>query len=63
MSALHANTGDRQAIGSAAIFSKLPPDALETLLAQSRLQVLPRGTLLFEQDERATVFYLLLEGW
>jgi CRP-like cAMP-binding protein len=63
MSALHASSHDRQAIASAAIFSKLPPDALDTLLAQSQLQMRPRNALLFEQDERATVFYLLLEGW
>lgn len=63
MSALHASRHDREAISSAVIFSKLLPEAVDTLLSQSELQEHPRNMLLFEKDERATVFFLLLEGW
>lgn len=54
---------DRDAIRAAPMFSTLPPDAFEALLAQADLQVRPRRTPLFEQDEPATAFYLVLDGW
>jgi len=54
---------DRKAVRAAPMFSTLPADALDALLAQSDLQERPRRTTLFEQDEPATTFYLLLEGW
>lgn len=54
---------DRKAIRTAPMFSALPPEALDALLAQSDLQLRPRRTTLFEQDEPATAFYLVLDGW
>ncbi|MGB3391573.1 MAG: cyclic nucleotide-binding domain-containing protein [Pseudaminobacter sp.] len=54
---------DREVIESAPMFSALPPEALDVLLAQSELQERARRSMLFEQDEPATAFYLLLEGW
>lgn len=54
---------DRNAIRAAPMFSALPPDVLDALLAQSELQVRARRSTLFEQDEPATAFYLVLDGW
>ena len=54
---------DREAICAAPMFSALPPEAIDGLLAQSELQLHPRRTALFEQDEPATAFYLVLDGW
>ncbi len=54
---------DREAVRSAPMFSALQPGTLDALLAQSELRVLSRRTALFEQDERASAFYLVLEGW
>lgn len=54
---------DRKAIRAVPMLSALPPDALDALLGQSQLQIHPRRTVLFEQDEPATAFYLVLDGW
>ena len=54
---------DRKAIRTAPMFSALPPEALDALLAQSDLQLRPRRTTLSEQDEPATACYLVLDGW
>ena len=54
---------DREAICAAPMFSALPPEAIDGLLAQSELQLHPRRTALFEQDEPASAFYLVLDGW
>jgi CRP-like cAMP-binding protein len=63
MSRRSIDAHDRDAIRAAPMFSALPEEALEAVLAQSALQVLPRRATLFEQDEPATTFYLVLEGW
>jgi CRP-like cAMP-binding protein len=63
MSGLDINPRDRGIIQSAPMFSSLPLDALDILLAQSELQVRIRRSTLFEQDEPASVFYLVLDGW
>src|SRR5690606_1429927 len=44
-------------------FSTLPPEVIDSLLAQSELQLHPRRSLLFEQDQQASAFYLVLDGW
>lgn len=54
---------DRSLMRAAPLFSALPPAALDALLAQSELHARPRRTTLFEQDERASAFYLVLDGW
>lgn len=54
---------DRDVIQRAPMFSALPAAALDTLLAQSELQVRLRRSTLFEQDEPAAAFYLVLDGW
>lgn len=55
--------GDLAAIRATPMFCALPPQALDAVLAQSELQVRARRSTLFEQDEPATAFYLVLEGW
>ncbi|HMM64044.1 MAG TPA: cyclic nucleotide-binding domain-containing protein [Mesorhizobium sp.] len=55
--------GDLAAIRATPMFCALPPRALDAVLAQSELQVRARRSTLFEQDEPATAFYLVLEGW
>lgn len=54
---------DREAICATPMFSALPMNAFEALIAQSEFQTRVRHSLLFEQDEPATAFYLVLEGW
>ena len=54
---------DRGVIRLVPMFSALPADALDILLAQSEFQVRPRRAPLFEHDEPATTFYLVLDGW
>jgi CRP/FNR family transcriptional regulator, dissimilatory nitrate respiration regulator len=54
---------DREAISAVPMFSALPTNAFDALLAQSQLQVRVRHSTLFEQNEPATAFYLVLEGW
>lgn len=63
MSGLCIDPHDEAAVRAAPMFSALPPATLDALLAQAELQTLPRRAVLFEQDERATAFYLVLEGW
>ena len=45
------------------LLSGLSASALRTLLADSQIQRVPAGTLLFLQDEPANRFYVVLEGW
>src|SRR5690606_3814165 len=40
-----------------------PAEALDMLLSQSELLALPRRAALFEQDDPAAAFYLVLDGW
>jgi CRP-like cAMP-binding protein len=54
---------DRETIAAAPMFSALPPEAMDVLIARSELQHHARRTMLFEQDEPATCFYLVLDGW
>src|SRR5690606_14287152 len=63
MSGLTLPPRDEEAIRTVPMLSALPGEAFSTLLAQSELRVLPRRTMLFEQDEPATAFYLVLDGW
>lgn len=44
------------------LFKNLPDDVLESVLASARRLTFPRGVSIFHQGDRATAFYLLLEG-
>jgi CRP-like cAMP-binding protein len=55
--------GDRELIRSAPIFSGLPAHVLDALLQRSEFKLQPRRLTLFEQDEPADIFYLVLDGW
>lgn len=63
MSQARIGRSDREAICGAPMFSALPAAAVDSLLAQSELQLHARRTMLFDQDEPATAFYLVLDGW
>lgn len=63
MNARGIDPRDRDVIRLAPMFSALPADALDVLLAQSEFLTFPRRTTLFEQDEPAAAFYLVLDGW
>jgi len=45
------------------MFSALPPPALQAILSTSRVRRHARHDILFEQDDPAGEFYLVLEGW
>jgi CRP-like cAMP-binding protein len=63
MNGHHVDPHDRIAIWAVPMLSALPREARDTLLARSQLLLVPRRTTLFEQDEPATAFYLVLDGW
>lgn len=62
MNELCLDQRDREAIHSMPIFSALPRETLDALLARSDVLALPRRTTLFEQDQRASALYLVLDG-
>lgn len=45
------------------VFSGLKPEALDVLMAQSRVINLRPGSMLFRQGEPATSFFIIVEGW
>ena len=63
MSEARIGRHDREVIQGAPMFSALPAEAIDCLLAQSDIQFPARRTMLFEQDEPASAFYLVLDGW
>lgn len=54
---------DLDVIRAAPMFSALAASALHTLLERSEFQTRPRHSTLFEQDEPAAAFFLVLDGW
>lgn len=54
---------DLDVIRAAPMFSALSASALDTLIEQSEFQTRVRHSILFEQDQPATAFYLVLDGW
>ena len=54
---------DHALIAKHMMFSGLEEETLHTLLGDSSVRNYPRNTSLFMQDESATRFYLVLEGW
>lgn len=54
---------DLDVIRAAPMFSALSSSELDALLEQSELQAHARHSTLFEQDEPAGAFYLVLDGW
>jgi CRP-like cAMP-binding protein len=63
MGELRIDRHDREAICGAPMFSALPQEAIDSLLGLSELQLHQRRTMLFEQDQPASAFYLVLDGW
>ena len=57
------SSADLAALGRVPLFAGLPPAPLRDLLADTWVQVYPRGTILFNQDEPATRFFVVLAGW
>ena len=45
------------------LFTGLDPTELQQLLADSAVQNVPRGTLIFLQGERADRFFVVFDGW
>jgi CRP-like cAMP-binding protein len=45
------------------VFSGLPPEALDVLLAHARVITLRPGSMLFRQGEPAVAFFIIVEGW
>ena len=45
------------------VFSGLPPKALQILLGQARVINLRPNSTLFTQGERATSFFIIVDGW
>jgi len=55
--------GDLALLSEVPLFSGLPPDQLLLLLADASVRLFARGTILFLQDEPATRFYVIFDGW
>jgi CRP-like cAMP-binding protein len=45
------------------LFSGLPEEMIQRLLAKAIVRTHPRGTVLFVQDDPATNFYVIFSGW
>lgn len=54
---------DCEAIRTAPMFSALSESAFSALSAHFEIRCYERHDILFEQDEEATEFFLVLEGW
>ena len=61
--AIGLREGDREQIGSTAIFSGLSQETLEQLLSDASVQLHERSQVLFMQGDLAIAFYVVLEGW
>jgi CRP-like cAMP-binding protein len=54
---------DRELLMRLPLFAGLAPSDLEALLADAWVQSFARNTVLFFQDEPATRFYVVFDGW
>lgn len=54
---------DYRALAPVVLFRGLEPAALRALLKDAWVQTFPRNNLLFLQDDPATRFYVVLDGW
>lgn len=60
---MHIDPGDLKLIARLPLFAGLDERRLGALLAQAVVRCFERDTILFLQDEPATRFYVVLEGW
>ena len=60
---MHIEPGDLQLIARLPLFAGLDVRRLGPLLAQATLRRFERDAILFLQDEPATRFYVVLDGW
>lgn len=63
MATLSFDHRDMEVIRKAPMLAMLPDDTLQALLAQADVETWPRHSVLFEQDQPAVAFYLILDGW
>ena len=54
---------DAEILARLPLFTGMPPDSVRDLLRDAAVQAYPRGTVLFVQDDPATRFFVILEGW
>ena len=54
---------DREILARLPLFAGLDPSVLQDLLADAWVQSFARNTVLFFQDEEATRFYVVFDGW
>lgn len=54
---------DRRIAEQSVLLSKMPQDAVETLLSRSTVKTFERGNLLFQRGEAAHSIYIVLDGW
>ena len=54
---------DGQILARLPLFAGMPADSVRDLLRDAFVQTYPRGTMLFVQDESATRFFVILDGW
>lgn len=56
-------SGDYQVLAQVPLFSGLAVDGLRALLADAWVQPFARNTVLFLQEDPASRFYVILDGW
>ena len=61
--AIELADSDRALLSGVPVFTGLPDDAITTLIAGARVTQEPRGTVLFVQEDSASHFYVILDGW
>jgi CRP-like cAMP-binding protein len=60
---MHVDSGDLDLIARLPLFAGLDQERLRVLLEQALIRRFERDAILFLQDEPATRFYIVLEGW
>ena len=54
---------DWEVVRSTPLFGAILPDVARSLVGNRGVRVCQRGTVLFQQGEKATSFFLVLDGW
>ena len=54
---------DWQIVRSTPLFGAMPQDVAQSLVGNQAVRVYEKGTLLFQQGDVATSFFVVLDGW
>ncbi len=61
--ALHPTAGDLQIIARVAVFRGLKPETVQHIIAPATAVMLKAHDTLYRQDDPATAFFIMIDGW